>query len=753
MNRPPVSSPEPSRDPVSSVLAIIHATVFAWAGLTLPWSIAGVFTALSLALAGGHAWLAFATTTRHRRQRQWAWRSVLWLSAGMLAVYGLGLGWTAVYLVAIYGHVGQGMAAAALAATGTLVLFTLPMSMRAWRLAGPGLRFGRRHGGGATVILLVAAWVAFDSARAHPIARIDGDRLVAEVNAQVEADLSPAAPRQPATVAIHPATCPPANESEVWLLIAHDGGRGQSSPLTCRALRADDLPRQIAQVIDELPAHAVAKLDLVTSQRSLRGPLFPRWAQPLAIRGGAEGICLDRECLAPWQLVARNAFSQFRPIPQIPDLRLGTDLDALYDAVARPIWRRGDRSPAPDQLQVIATESFRVGSDRRLERLQRLHPRTPESTARSVRDATRRAQAYILRSQQEDGVFNYAMNPATGKQMRARLHLPRQAGTTLALCELGDETTRVREAASRALAALAGRRREVGSHIALVGSRDRVAGLGSTALPLIAFLACRPRVGPKFDALIGELAHTLLYLQRDDGGFAARLRFDGTPLPAPDSLYAYGQAIMALVLLEGTQDPAPSWPGQEQTRQSVQRAMDHVSGPYWNHTAAAFFFTEENWHCLAARAALSHHRHAAYERFCRQYVRYQSRFLLDDNSHVDRAYLGGHGFGNLFPPYNTPTAGLLEATAASAALADAAGENADGELAAIEPAIRFLLAQQWRREDCFACRDPAAVDGAFSQAMTLPKIRIDYVQHAWAGLHHAFHELHREQRHTSAPAS
>ena len=40
-----------------------------------------------------------------------------------------------------------------------------------------------------------------------------------------------------------------------------------------------------------------------------------------------------------------------------------------------------------------------------------------------------------------------------------------------------------------------------------------------------------------------------------------------------------------------------------------------------------FFFFEENWHCLAARAALAHHRRDDYERFCLDYVTMKTRLL------------------------------------------------------------------------------------------------------------------------------
>ena len=50
--------------------------------------------------------------------------------------------------------------------------------------------------------------------------------------------------------------------------------------------------------------------------------------------------------------------------------------------------------------------------------------------------------------------------------------------------------------------------------------------------------------------------------------------------------------------------------------------------------------------------------------------------------------------------------------------------------------IGFLLRNQWRRDDCFACNPKVRIDGGFSEHMASPRIRIDYVQHAWAAMGH-----------------
>jgi len=82
---------------------------------------------------------------------------------------------------------------------------------------------------------------------------------------------------------------------------------------------------------------------------------------------------------------------------------------------------------------------------------------------------------------------------------------------------------------------------------------------------------------------------------------------------------------------------------------AVERGMDYVAGEYWSHPLRNFFFIEENWHCLAARAALDHHRHAAYEQFCLDYTRFRSRFALTATSGV-----GGPGSTDSASPAPRP---------------------------------------------------------------------------------------------------
>jgi hypothetical protein len=265
-------------------------------------------------------------------------------------------------------------------------------------------------------------------------------------------------------------------------------------------------------------------------------------------------------------------------------------------------------------------------------------------------------------------------------------------------------------------------------------------GLGATALSAIALLSCRERVGDEFDEAIGRMTRFLLRMQREDGGFHPEFDFTtGQPVPGPDPLYAVGQAVFALTLLERltTEHELPELPAPGPTRAAVDAAMTYTAEDYWNNFITDFFFMEENWHCLAARASLGHHRHDAYERFCIDYNQYKARLILSEDDDAAEDLVGGYGFGNVLIPHNTGSAGFGEAMSAAIALKRARGEDTTADEAVMRRALQFLVRQQWDEAGCFACAsEPHAMVGAFSEHMGSPEIRIDFVQHAMAGMGH-----------------
>ncbi len=270
----------------------------------------------------------------------------------------------------------------------------------------------------------------------------------------------------------------------------------------------------------------------------------------------------------------------------------------------------------------------------------------------------------------------------------------------------------------------------------------RIVRLGDSALPLVAFTTCRKRVGAEFDDAIRGLSQFVLSQQQPDGSFTSSYDWNKRRhLGGPEALYAPGQSLLGLTLLDSlvlaAKDNAPegsSLGNHEALTAAIQSGMDHVAHEHWNMAMYPFFFIEENWNCLTARAALPHQRNDAYEQFCIDYMRFKSRLIFDQQSAVASEFLGGFGFGNVIPPHNTGAAGFGESMAALVSVKKARGEDTVQDERLLALVLGFLLRQQWTPETCFGCAPD--VVGSMSEHMHSPITRIDFTQHAWAAVGH-----------------
>ena len=481
------------------------------------------------------------------------------------------------------------------------------------------------------------------------------------------------------------------------------------------------------------------KIDVVTGYQDLEHTVPV--VDAMMIRPGLDGVCEFERCLMPWQMVALDTFNANKPIPVIPDLRFGVDPVHLRRLLAPPEatglipdWYEG--------LTRIETLSFVTDKDGALHQLRRLRTAGPEVTAENVDKAVHAAERYILSAQGDDGRFEYKMSPFTGLVQYRGFSLARQAGTTLVVCELARDREEAREVATKALAMLASTERKFHDYGMLYYPREKPTKrivLGDTALSAIAFLSCRDLVGDRFDPVIDRLTRFLLAMQRPDGSFYPAYNTEAQDIiVGPDPLYAVGQAIFALTLLEkATLDtPEGKFAGHDRVRTAVEAAMGYIATDYWNNFASDFFFMEENWNCLAARASLGHHRHEGYEQFCLDYVQYKTRLILDELDEVNPDFVGGYGFGNVLAPHNTGSSGFGEAGGAALAIMEVRGMDRSELEAPLKRILAFLLHHQWDDVSCFACSGPHPVVGAFSEHMASPTIRIDFVQHALAGMGH-----------------
>ncbi len=735
-----------------AALSFLHALVFAWMAVVLPWHAAYAFSLSVGALASLHLALGVAALLQKRRPTLLLWAAVAYASCAGVVVLAWTLLSTGLYLSGLYGGVGQAVGAGLAGVFCVVALFTLPIS--AWgfsfgaRLPLPlprrWLRFGA---GGAAVLFVLSLLLVSRSARAQSIVSagdphlalrlglttrrylsVPTDRLAAlnepsesprdrEPKARSERKRRAAGRIQPSRQV---ASCAQPLSNEHLTLLVSAGAK----QACLQAANADGLVQALEAHLRraKVPPKAL-RLDLVSGVHTLRASL--PLIDALKLRPGQDGVCSEQRCLAPWQLVALSAFTSYRPLDAVADAGFGVDFEALRQLL--------DAKSNGASLVRIETKSFLADANR-------FAPLAEEPTERDVTpERLARAEAlasdYIARAQAKDGRFRYTLDPHTAEADDESVNVARHAGTTLALCELGSGRT-ADEAALKAAAFLASTERKSGKLSAFTTDKRR-GSLGHTALSLAALLTCRAKVGDRYDDSILRGGRALLRMQREDGSFAPALDLStGEPTGTRQSLYAPGQAVLALVLLEAW-SPAKHRPS---FRDAAERAMKHYAGPYWEHGLRNFFFLEENWHCLAARAALPVHRNPEYEQFCLDYVTFKSRFIQDERD-VPSALVGGYGFSRLFPPHATPTAGFGEALAASLAVRRARGESATKELALAERVLAFLLREQWQADDSFGCVDPAAPLGGFSESATSPIQRIDYTQHAWAAIGHGAREL------------
>ncbi|AUX40964.1 hypothetical protein SOCE26_023660 [Sorangium cellulosum] len=770
---PAPASPPPRRWPIG-LLSLLHAPVFAWAALTLPFRPWTAFALVTSALALLHAATAALSLAPHPLAPR-AFRVTSFCSLAALAYLSFGLLSSAVYVASLNRGLGTGIAAALLAVWAVVALFTLPFAC--WGLASTGgLRPRRRSAPALAALAALAVFVALSLGYRNRVAKADvlpvlggapsgTGAALREALSSFDALPEPPA-KAPSLMTTAPAACaaPPAPGSPTLVLthLARDGGSGRVAATT-RCLQAAPGQDQVATLRGALAEalRAPLKIDVISAVQPLESP--GPGLVGLSLRPGLDGLCLAERCLMPWQLIALDAFNKNAPLAGVPDFRFGVDLAVLRRALGEPAPPGGDHEPAGEGalrsgLLRIETLSYAVDREGALHLLSRIGEPGVPLTDETAQHAAAAAERYILGAQRKDGMFRYIVDPFTGRASFDGFSIARQAGTTLALCELGAgpggpeaAPAALRKVVQRSLGLLATLERKaeggdaIGTLVYPADSRATVANLNPTALGLVAFLSCRGVIGEAreareaHDALVGRLARMVLATQRDDGGFAPQLDLTrATPVLGPTQLYEGGQSVLALVLLEelAARDPRPELPPADVVRAAVDRAMDYYANRYWDHFASDFVYMEENWHCLAARAALGRHRRDDYERFCLDYVAFKSRLVLDEQSGVAPDLVGGYGFGNVLPPHNTATAGFGEALAAAMALKEARGMDLAADRALMERVLGFLVRQQWSPATCFACSGDVVIEGGFSESMASPRIRIDYVQHAWAALGH-----------------
>lgn len=732
-------------------LSVVQAVVFAW-GHALPWDKASGFviacSLLTLAHSATAVSCAAARIPALWRLRTWAVASLA--SATLLAWATWAIATSTVYLSRLYGGLGRGLGGALVAVWGLIALLTLPAliwglcrTRGAWRAAYRPL---------AATAALVALASGVDLGCSLRAAMPEHRAAATEAGAWSELLAGPVAnavravnrdvSQEAGFVSLDHklvGRCPTDIAGKVpAMAVAHYIGRDGQPKVSCLdANTLPDLAARLERILLEGAGPGPVLVDRLTETRRLDGA--PDWIAALNLRPGVDGACLGQHCYAPWQLVAQNRFVDHSPVPFLGDLKFGASTFEIARALASKRQRAelDEGQAAPPELRGWTSQSAVLSPQGAVTSLTRLHPDRRDLTPGEVARASAQFEAHILAAQQPSGQFRYTLDPFTQKAETRELNLARQAGTVFALCDVGSHTAATTAAARLGLQLLLAHRLESGALWALAGSpKARFVRLGESALPLVALLTCRERVGADFDAAIVHLSRFILAMQRDDGSFASDYDWARQKrLRTPEALYAPGQALLALTLLERLVGEHPELAGlgdASQLSEAIQRGMNHVAHEHWRTPLYPFFFIEENWNCLTARAALKRQRNADYERFCLDYVTSKARLILLPDSDVAPEFIGGFGFGNVIPPHNTGAAGFGEAVAAAIDVRHARGDDATDDTQVLTHILGFVLRQQWTQATCVACT-PLAI-GSLSEGMNSPITRIDFGQHAWAAL-------------------
>ncbi len=648
------------------------------------------------------------------------------------------------YLWGLQGSLGRGSWPVLFALWGLFLALTLPLGLWAsWPLVRHIWPFGRRArtavwlaGGVATLSCLSS----YTMGRATPaVGGVAEEKVAAAVSSlrAVSRRLPKGSEPVPSLLTLERARCAEAPSGGVVTLVATFVARAAPAQPISRCFQHPSLKGAVSALraaLLEGARRGPVKIDVVTGWQRLS--TRHAWLDALKLRPGLDGVCSGPDCVMPWQLLAHGSFSTHRPVHFIPDLQFGAAPDQLRQAVGAAA---GSDLAGLLRLTTASYVLDLAAPKARLTPLVRMRRRHVAVTTQALKRAARDAEAYVLSAQLPDGKFRYTLDPMSGASDTQSFNLARQAGTTLVLCELGQASLEVERAIQKSLLAFRDFERQRGDLLALTHDPGAsLARLSESALPLVSLLGCGRRVGASTEPSVAGLSKFVLELQRDDGGFAPALDLHtGQVQPGPEPLYAAGQAVLGLVLLERRQQahPNPALPPHEIVHAAVERAMEFFATRYWSHPLTDFFFLEENWHCLAARAALGVHRHAGYENFCLDYVRFKSRLILEREQGVDADFDGGFGFGNVVPPHNTGAAGFGEALAAALAVRQAQGRPDPAQERLLGRVLGFLLRQQWGRENCFACATPEVI-GGMSEHTHSALTRIDFAQHAWAALGH-----------------
>jgi len=532
----------------------------------------------------------------------------------------------------------------------------------------------------------------------------------------------------------------------VWRLgkrVARVAGRGQRI--------ADAVLDAAGQLTDALTSQPLdvrvtcrIQVDVVGGRGpiALDAPALSLFALSSGLEGlGVETAGGEEHLLLPDELIREKLLHAKNPVGVIPDFNLGLNRERadklLAGRIDKQSWKALDK-----RYFRFKSDSFVETPDRKGAPLQltRGTPPAPALDAAALRDGAVAGGRYLVAHLADNGRYVYESNLATGRgsdPKRPRPYsLPRHAGTTYFLAELYRHTGEsfLREPIERAFRHFADLVEEggcsgttpAGARFACVHQKeDKYAGLGSTALAVVALVEYRRATGEAtYDDMARAMTEWILFMQRGDGSFAHRYDVKaGVKDEESQLLYYSGEAALALARMHAVY-------GTPRYRDAAERALDWLIH-WYDFFAGGFFYGEDHWTCIAAAAAWPALKHDRYREFCDGYGEFLRRQQFAEGDYAEETddLAGVYGVTPFVVPNNTPVGSRTEAMLSSYLLDRHHGRENQPLRQQILRSMRFALRQQVRPDNDFAWPAAAQPLGAITAASTSPVVRIDYVQH------------------------
>jgi uncharacterized protein YyaL (SSP411 family) len=338
-----------------------------------------------------------------------------------------------------------------------------------------------------------------------------------------------------------------------------------------------------------------------------------------------------------------------------------------------------------------------------------------EPTRLELLSAARAGGDYLVRMQKADGSFHYSYDPLEDRTSEQSYNILRHAGAVVSLFDIYAATgdTHYLDAARRAVAYLKTKFRRARDRRQLyVLDNDGKAKLGANGLALIALTRQMELDSKSSDrASAVKLAAMIIHLQRPDGSLASYYRITGDETSESVSLYYPGEAILGLVrLFKQT--------GDRRLLDRARRAADYlmVSQSRMNVLPPDAWLVQalEALHSIGRESRYAEHAIALAE-------------AMTAGQYTEGEQAGGFGPGE---PRSTPAASRAEGMVSAYRLARATGDTRTTRIAdSLRASARFQLSQQFTSANDKSVKNPARALGGFRESMSVPRIRIDFVQH------------------------